>query len=253
MSTRDALDYHRISFDSDLRRVIGGDTATWTRLSIVSFCPGNPPRVPMYSEPARAFELLEDKCWFLCSLFSAQLVDQASHSATGTVRKVRAGTRGEIRLVGLLGSYWQTMHPAYVLLVLSLIRLPVSDDAIVYGIQRTLITELESLVATPEERDRIYNEIYNAMKPLEIPNSLHAFVSDNSGRRHEPDMKVVERLRAATVSAVETLSSSHGINLRVAAEIEPGTPVTAPPYTPPRTRDMSGVPPLIAALLSLGR
>src|SRR6185437_15366664 len=133
ISTRDALEYHRISFDSDLRRVIGGDTAMWTRLSIASFCPGSPTRVPMYSQPARAFELLEDQCWFLCSLFSAQLVDQASHSATGTVRPVRAGTRGEIRLVGLLGSYWQTMHPAYLLLVLSLYRLPVADETIANG------------------------------------------------------------------------------------------------------------------------
>jgi hypothetical protein len=93
MSMRDALDYHRNSFDSDLRRVIGGDTATWTRLSVTSFCPDNPPRVPMYSEPTRAFALLGNQGWFLCSLFSAQLVDQASHCATGTVRSVRAGTQ----------------------------------------------------------------------------------------------------------------------------------------------------------------
>jgi len=121
-SKRNALEYHINAFDDDLRHAIGGASANWTDLSIASFCPGKPPTVPMYSEPANAFRSLDDQRWFLCSLFASQLVGQACHCVTASVRQMRAGTLGQVRLVGLLGSYYNTMHPSYLLLLLGLYR-----------------------------------------------------------------------------------------------------------------------------------
>jgi hypothetical protein len=105
----------------------------------------------------------------------------------------------------MLGSYWQTMHPAFLLLVLGVYRLPMSVERIADGIQKMLLAEIDSLITTPAERDRIVREICNAIKPEEIPNSLRAFMPDNAAHRHEPDMLIVNMLRMAAVSGIESV------------------------------------------------
>lgn len=161
----------------------------------------------MYSEPAEAFKVLEDQRWFLCSLFVSQLVDQASHFVTGSVRQARAGTHGEVRLVGLLGSYYETMHPAFLLLVMALYRWNEWQlEKVVSAIRSALTAEIRYLHATVDERNRIVAELGRAMAPDCIPASLRAFVPGGDGYRWKPDFEVVERLRMAAMGVIEEAS-----------------------------------------------
>jgi len=201
---RDALNYHINHFDDDLRLVMRGSTSQWTSLSIASFCPSRPPTVPMYSEPAEAFRALEDQQWFLCSLFVSQLVDQASHCVTGSVRQTRAGTLGEVRLVGLLGSYYDTMHPSFLLLVLGLHRWSDrGEEKVANGIKSALTAEIRYLHGTMDERNRILAELGRAMAVDAVPTSLRAFVPRGDDYRWKPDFEVLERLRVAAANVIE--------------------------------------------------
>ncbi len=204
-SKRDALEYHVNAFDDDLRHVIGGASSSWTNLSVASFCPCNPPVVPMYSEPANAFRSLDDQRWFLCSLFASQLVDQACHCVTGSVRQMRAGTLGRVRLVGLLGGYYNTMHPSFLLLLLGLYRLSKhGEERVANGIRAALTAEIRYLHGTMDERSRIVAEIGRAMAASSIATSLRAFVPNGDDYKWKPDFEVVERLRMAVVGVMTT-------------------------------------------------
>ena len=207
-SKRDALDYHVNAFDDDLRLVIGGASPNWTDLSIASFCPGDPPAVPMYSEPANAFRSLDDQRWFLCSLFASQLIDQACHCVTGSVRQMRAGMPGQVRLVGMLGSYYDTMHPSFLLLLLGLYRLPVHhEEQIANGIRAALTAELRYMHATADERSRILAELRRAIAVDSTPTSLRASLPNGDDYKWTPNFEVVEKLRAAAASVVEHVMS----------------------------------------------
>jgi len=207
-SKRDALEYHVDAFDDDLRHVIGGASANWTDLSIASFCPGNPPAVPRYSEPANVFSSLGDQRWFLCSLFASQLVDQACHCVTGSMRQMRAGTLGQVRLVGLLGSYCDTMHPSYLLLLLGLYRLPMyHEERVANGIQAALTAELRYMHATADERSRILAGLQRAISVDATPTSLRAFLPNGDDNKWKPNFEVVEKSRAAAAAVVEHVMS----------------------------------------------
>jgi hypothetical protein len=203
-SKRDALEYHINAFDDDLRLVIGGASANWTDLSIASFCPDEPPAVPMYSEPANAFRSLGDQHWFLCSLFASQLVDQACHCVTGSVHQMRAGTLGQIRLVGVLGSYYDTMHPSFLLLLLGLYRLSMRDEErVANGIKAALTAELRYMRATADERSRILAELRHAISVNSTPTSLRVFLSNGDDNKWKPNFEVVEKLRESAAAVVE--------------------------------------------------
>jgi hypothetical protein len=202
-SKRDALDYHVNAFDDDLRLVIGGASPNWINLSIASFCPGDPPAVPMYSEPANAFSLLDNQRWFLCSLFASQLVDQASHHVTGSVRQMRAGTLGQIRLVGLLGGYYNAVHPSFLLLLLGLYRLHMhEEERVANGIRAALSIELRYMHATADERSRIFSQLRRAIAVASTPTSLRAFLPNGDDNKLKPNFDVVEKLRVAAASVV---------------------------------------------------
>jgi hypothetical protein len=204
-SKRDALDYHVNAFDDDLRLVIGGASPNWINLSIASFCPGDPPAVPMYSEPANAFSLLDNQRWFLCSLFASQLVDQACHCVTGSVRQMRAGTLGQVRLVGLLGGYYNAVHPSFLLLLLGLYRLHMhEEERVANGIRAALAIELRYMHATADERRRILAELRRAIAVASTPTSLRAFLPNGDDNKLKPNLDVVEKLRVAAASVVRS-------------------------------------------------
>ena len=188
------LEYHRTVYDRDLQRVTAGTNDRHFRLSVASFCP-DWPDVPIYAEPARAFHSLGDSLWFLCSFFVTQLVDQASHSSLGFVSKRRAESQGQIVLVGLLGSYWNVMTPAFLLLVMSLYGRPVEDDIVVRGLELVLRSELADCPSRPESRAAVLATASAALQPWAVPNSLRAFVPHGDGYRLQPDLAFVEHLR----------------------------------------------------------
>ena len=162
----------------------------------------------MYSEPANAFRSLDDQRWFLCSLFASQLVDQACHRVTGSVHQMRAGTLGKIRLVGLLGSHYNTMHPSFLLLLLGLYRFPMHDEErVANGIKAALTAELRYMHASADERRRILAELRHAIAVESTPTSLRAFLPNGDDYKWKPNFEVVEKLRESAAAVVEQAMS----------------------------------------------
>jgi hypothetical protein len=193
-TTLEPLEYLRTAFDRDLERVTTGTSHRHVRLSVASFCP-DWPKVPMYAEPARVFHGSDDSLWFLCSLFSTQLVDQASHYVDGVVRSTRAGTRGEIVIVGVLGSYWNVVSPAFLLLVLSLYRRPVRDEGVAEALATLLRATLADFPFNQTSRNAVLGAARDSVTVLAVPDSIRGFVPHGDGYPHQPDHAFVEMLR----------------------------------------------------------
>lgn len=197
-----ALEYHHRSFERNLGELTAGSTGRHFPLSISSFCPDWPKGPSTYAEPAEAFHRLDDMLWFLCSFFASQLVDQASHSSLGFVPKQRANSQGQIVLVGLHGSYWNVMTPAYLLLVISLYRRPVSDHEVADGVSAVLQSELKDLELEPKTRAAVLDNALAALQSQAIPDSLRAFVPRGDQYWLQPDRVFVELVRQSAEGAV---------------------------------------------------
>lgn len=156
----------------------------------------------MYSEPAVAFHELDDSLWFLCSFFGSQLVGQASHSSLGRVVKRRVDSQGQIVLVGLLSTYWHVMTPAFLLLVTSLYRFPVSVGKVENAVESALRSELTDLEVSPEEIRDVVSTAVAALRKAAIPESLGPFVPNGDSYRLQPDNRIVERLRQGALRAL---------------------------------------------------
>ena len=121
---------------------------------------------------------------------------------------MRAGTLGQIRLVGVLGSYYNTMHPSFLLLLLGLYRLPMHDEErVANGIRAALAIELRYMHATADERSRILSELRQAIAVASTPTSLRAFLPNGDDNKLKPNFEVVEKLRAAASAVVEHVMS----------------------------------------------
>jgi hypothetical protein len=194
----DARTYHASCFERDLADVVAKDGAPYTRLSVASFCPDFP-EVPIYADPGCAFRALHDSCWFLCALFAAQLADQATHCVTGAVGRDRAGTHGALVLVGLLGSYWHVMDPAFLLLALALYDPPVPIETLREGIRALVSKEFEALRSHPSS-----SQIVHAARAslAYLPESLRAFVPDGDAYTWQPDRALADVLRTVSLEAL---------------------------------------------------
>ena len=116
---------------------------------------------------------------------------------------MRAGTLGQVRLVGLLGSYYNTMHPSFLLLLLGLYRLPMhEEERVTNGIRAALSIELRYMQATADERSRIFSELRQAIAVASTPTSLRAFLPNGDDNKLKPNFDVVEKLRVAAASVV---------------------------------------------------
>jgi len=97
---------------------------------------------------------------------------------------------GEVRLVGLLGSYYDTMHPSFLLLVLGLHRWSDrGEEKVANGIKSALTAEIRYLHGTVDERRRIIAELGRAMAVDAVPTSLRAFVPNGDDYGWKPDFE----------------------------------------------------------------
>jgi hypothetical protein len=192
-----AREYRDASFERDVARVQAGDGHRYPRVSVASFCPDFPD-VPMYSEPGRSFQALRDSYWFLCAFFAAQLLDQASHHTTGSVRH-RAGTDGIPVLAGLLGSYWDVIEPGFLLLVLGLYEPPLPVKAVADAVGDLVSAEFAVLRSHAG-----YAQIIGAAEKsfVAAPSSLRAFVPHGDAYKWQPAPDVVRTLRASALRAL---------------------------------------------------
>lgn len=190
--------YRDCCFERDLAVVLAAESGPRTRVSVASFCPDFP-AVAMYAGPGRAFHSLPDSCWFLCAFFAAQLADQATHSVVGRVTRDRAGTGGNLVLVGLLASYWDVMEPAFLLLTLALYDAPFSVVDIVDGIKELISIEFAELRSHPSA-SRILAAARTSL--VHIPDSLRAFVPHGEAYKWQPDAALVEALRTGAFEAL---------------------------------------------------
>jgi hypothetical protein len=180
----DPVRYFRTGFAADLRLVgeAGGDFQP-ARLSVASFCPDYP-QVAWYSGPAQAFAQLAEQRWFLGSFFVSQLASQASHSMG-----VQYYFGPPSILVGLLSSYWNIVHPGFLLLALGLYREAAAAPNTTVGLERLLQAQIEELRATQHlESTVIGNAMATGMGESQIPNTLGPFVPGDFRFRHDPDV-----------------------------------------------------------------
>jgi hypothetical protein len=193
----DAVRYFRIQFARDLARV--GATATHmepARLSVASFCPDYP-KVPIYSGPARAFARLPEQRWFLGCLLVTQLAAQASH-AKGTIYYFGPPAV----LVGLLSSYWNIVHPRFLLLVLALYREAVEAPDTGAGLQAILQDQIGEIHNSEGLTSRLTLDAMRAgLHESEMPASLGPFVP--SRFQFSPDQLAIREWHACLYRLLE--------------------------------------------------
>lgn len=193
----DAPTYRSQHFERDLARVLAKQDGPYTRVSVACFCPEFPD-VPFCSDPGRAFQSLSDSRWFLCAFFAAQLADQATHFVTGRVTQNRAGTYGQLILVGLLGSGQFVMDPTFLLLVLALYE-PRDVGVLVGGLKDLVAAEFDEL----HDRDAAQKIVAAAAASLEfMPDSLRAFLPYGDDYKWQPDGGIVRALRQAAAEGL---------------------------------------------------
>lgn len=193
----DARSY-RAYFERDLAQVVAAEGGPYARISVASFCPDFPD-VAIYAGPGHAFHSLADSCWFLCAFFATQLADQAAHSVLGKVERNRAGTQGNLVLVGLLGSYWQVIEPAFLLLALGLYDLPVPVGTITDGIRTLVAAEFDEF-RSDSDGSRILAAATASL--THIPASLRAFVSHGDAYEWQPDSVLVDAFRKSALAGL---------------------------------------------------
>jgi len=177
----DPVRYFRTGFAADLGLVgeAGGDLRP-ARLSVASFCP-DCPRVEWYIGPAQAFSRLEEQRWFLCSFFVSQLAAQASHSVG-----VQYYFGPPSVLVGFLSSYWNLVHPGFLLLALGLYREAVAAPNTTMGLERILQAQIEE-IRTAEflECRAIESAMAAGMEQAQLPDTLGPLVPGDFSFLHE--------------------------------------------------------------------
>ena len=177
----DPVQYFRNEFSADLRRVgEAGIDLRPSRLSVASFCPDYP-QAQWYSGPAQAFGQLGEQRWFLGSLFASQLASQAGYS-----RRVEYYFGPPSILVGLLSSYWNIVHPGFLLLVLALYREAVAAADTTVGLGRILRAQVDEVRAT-EHRDGSWmlHAMAAGIGQSQIPTTLAPFVPGDFRLQHE--------------------------------------------------------------------
>ena len=200
-------EYRVALFEADLEAIIVSPQGPFLRLSVSSFCPDYP-SADLYKSIGDRFHQLNDSCWFLLCLFSLQLLNQASHFATGRVITWRCHSARNAVLVGLLQSYWNIVDPGFLLLVLSLYDLPFSQERLAEGVRRIVKGECDDSMraVTTGEADRVRAAALGALAPDAMPTSLRAFVPHGDRYRWPIDAGLVDILRAAAIDGLSAVT-----------------------------------------------
>ena len=150
----EATDYYNTLFGTQLLEVAHADSGWKNRISLVGFIPG---ATNATLGQARAFALLEEKhrVLFLMCYFYSALLDQAIHAGLREEHPAFDNLARYPKLVGILGSAWSNLHPANLLVAVTLHMQTLSSEAVL-----TLFDELTSFMA--DEYVRFFTVEYPA-------------------------------------------------------------------------------------------
>lgn len=128
-SVSEATDYYNTRFGPQLIEVANADSGWRNRISLVGLIPGAQNATP---GQARSFSSLSenDRLLFLMCFFYSALLDQAIHSS---LREEHSGFDHLARypkLVGILGSAHTNLHPANLLVAITVHRQGLSSEAV---------------------------------------------------------------------------------------------------------------------------
>jgi hypothetical protein len=197
ISGSDPVRYFRTAFVNDLALVTAAaDRMEPARLSVASFCPSYP-EVALYSGPAQAFARLQEQRWFLACLLVTQLASQASYSKRATYYFGSPAV-----LVGLLSSYWNIVHPGFLLLVLALYREAVEATDTATGLQAILRFQIGEIQTSDHLASRsVLGAMRAGLHERDVPTSLGPFVPDDF--QFWPDPSTVREWRACLHQLLE--------------------------------------------------
>ncbi len=136
----EAKDYYNTLFGPQLLKVAQADSGWRDRISLVGLIPGATNATP---GQARAFASLEGRhrVLFLMCYFYSALLDQAIHAGLREEHPAFNNLARYPKLVGILGSAWSNLHPANLLVAVTLHMQTLSSEAVL-----TLFDELTSFM-----------------------------------------------------------------------------------------------------------
>lgn len=127
--------YYRLRYPDDLT-VVQHKSPSGRAISICSFVPDYPD-VPTFRDPALAIRGLDDYQSFMLAVFWEVLADQASYTVRHKELEPIPGRPHVPKLIGLLSTFHNNVHPCYLLIALTLgIRTPRTIDTLAQRLQQ---------------------------------------------------------------------------------------------------------------------
>lgn len=203
----EVIEYYNTRFGPQLIEVAKADSGWRDRISLVGLIPGAVNATP---GQARSFASLDgkDRVLFLMSFFYSALLDQAIHSSLREEHPDFDHLSRYPKLVGILGSADTNLHPANLLVAVTLHMQTLSsetvmalfDDLTKFTVKEyvrffsfeypSLTTHLQS----PESQQRailaVFQEVVRATAPPEPDVWRHAFMLG----KNPPDWKLAEKM-----------------------------------------------------------
>ncbi len=208
----DPLVYLDERFPADLAFVVQPSEKAYPRLSVSSFCP-DWPKGDIYTSPGHAFATLNDSLWFLSALFVKQALGKHQQlPAEAAFAHARTNAQ-HIVLVGTLGSYWDEMSPALLLLVIALYDLPVPLGTVSRGMCMMLEAEATDLRPTPSGNAPALSSTRRMLTKQHMPDSLRAFVPHGDRYAWQPNREVVRELRNDLLVTLDRIDRARGAAL----------------------------------------
>lgn len=126
----EAAEYYRSRFGNDLINIANADPGWRDSISLVGLIPGATNATP---GQARAFSVLEEKhrVLFLMCYFYSALLDQAIHAGLRREHFVFNSLARYPKLVGILGSAYTNLHPAHLLVAVTIHMKTLSSETVV--------------------------------------------------------------------------------------------------------------------------
>ncbi len=203
----EATDYHKTRFGPQLIEVANADSGWRDRISLVGLIPGAQNATP---GQARSFSSLDekDRLLFLMCYFYSALLDQATHSSLPEEHSGLDHLARYPKLVGILGSADTNLHPANLLVAVTVHMQTLSSEAVtaLFGdLTRFMVKEyvrffsvecpsLTTNLLSPESQQRailsVCQEVVRAATPPEPDVWRHAFTLG----KKPPDWKLAEKM-----------------------------------------------------------
>lgn len=186
--------YYPTTYGRDLAVILADRAAN--SLSVCSFLPDYPD-AEFFRDPARRLKQLPHSGPFVASVFWQVLADQATYEVTRGDLSGRGMRVRPPKLVGLLGTMHNNLHPAFLLIALSYghlaDRTTISPE--IENIGRAMLPEVQRILNS--SWPAVGTQMRDALGDGSVPDSIRAYVPHGDAYRLQPNWDAVVSWRGA--------------------------------------------------------